>query len=575
MENSDVQGKKVISGDEQFRLLADAVSEGVIQTDRHGLIEAMNPVAERMTGVVIAKAYHQPIGEIYRVVNEAQRLPRQDPVALCLAERRTVILPGFFILQGRGGEEHVIRDTAVPILGSEGQATGVLLVVRDLSRQRSLEKQMVYLASHDALTGLLNRQEFEIYLEVALERSREQGAEHALFYLDIMELKLVNDYYGLVAGDELLRQVGELLRQEVGEHGLLGRVSGNDFGLLLENRTMVEAQSVAQKLLNLFRDFRFTWAGQHFDVGLSIGVVLIQASSESVVQILKAADTACYLARQGGRNKLHTFVPGDAAVAERHGRLAWVHRIQRALAEDRFVLFHQEIRSLASGVRSFYEVLLRMLDDEGKLIPPGRFIPVAEEHDLATAIDLWVVRHTLKLLSSPSAVPALAKAAITINLSGRSLGDGGFLEEIKSAILESGVETSRLYFEITETAAVANMAAANRFIAPLKEMGCRFVLDDFGSGFSSFAYLKNLPVDLLKIDGEFVRSMEDDAINRAMVASVNQIGQVMGLGTIAEWVENEATYELLREMGVDFVQGYFVHRPESAVAGQPALAGET
>jgi len=558
-----VQRKGLITGDEQFRLLADTVSEGVIQTDLRGLIEAMNPVAERLTGVIVSEVRRRPLNEIYRVVNEVQRQPRQDPVALSVAERRTVILPGFFILRGRGGEEHIIRDTAVPILDSAGQATGVLLVIRDLTRLRSLEKQMVYLASHDALTGLLNRQEFEIYLEVALERSREQGAEHALLYLDIMELKLVNDYYGLVAGDELLRQVGEMLRQEVGEHGLLGRVSGDDFSLLLENRTVAEAQGVAQTLINLFRDFRFTWAGQNFDVGLSVGVVPIQATSESVVQILKAADAACYLARQGGRNKLHNFVPGDAVVAERHGRLAWVHRIQRALAEDRFVLFHQEIRPLASGVRPFHEILLRMLDEEGKLIPPGRFIPIAEEHDLATAIDLWVVRQTLKLLSR-GAAPALAEATIAINLSGRSLGDEGFLEEIKGAILESGIETGRLYFEITETAAVANMADANRFIASLKDMGCRFVLDDFGSGFSSFAYLKNLPVDLLKIDGEFVRSMEGDATNRAMVASVNQIGQVMGLGTIAEWVENEATYELLREMGVDFVQGYFVHRPEVA-----------
>lgn len=561
-----MEWKGAITEDERFRVLVEAVGEGVIECDPEGVIVHMNPVAERLTGVASADACQRPLGEVYRVVNEVHRRQRQDPVALCVAARRTVVLPGFFILRGREAEEHIVRDTAVPMFNAAGEVRGVLLMVRDLTRLRSLEKQMVYLASHDALTGLLNRQEFEIYLEVALERSREQGDQHALLYLDIMELKLVNDYYGMVAGDELLRQVGEQLRREVGEQGLLGRVSGDDFGLLLEHRTLAEARGVAQTLLKVFRDFRFTWAGQEFDVGLSVGVVSIEAGSEGVVQILKAADAACFLARRKGRNKSHTFVPGDAAVAERHGRLAWVHRIQRALAEDRFILYHQEIRPLKAEARPLHEMLLRMIGEDGQLISPTNFIPIAERHDLATAVDLWVVRRTLQLLARDE-VPALRGVAVTINLSGRSLGDEAFLGEIKGVIKQSGVETGRLYFEITETAAVANMADANRFIALLKDLGCRFVLDDFGSGFSSFAYLKNLPVDLLKIDGEFVRSMEGDAINLAMVASVNQIGQVMGLGTIAEWVENEATLEILREIGVDFVQGYYIHRPEATVAG--------
>ena len=551
------------AGEIGFRILADAVSEGVIRLDSQGKIQEMNPVAERLTGFGCEEAFERPLGEIYRVVQETARGPRMDPVQVCLDEKRTVATPGFFLLQSHGGDEYVVRDTAVPIFDPQGGVQGVILVFRDLTRLRSLEKQMVYLSSHDALTGLLNRQEFEIHLEVALERAREQEAHHVLLQLDIVELRLVNDYYGLVGGDELLRQVGELLRQGVGDLGLLGRVGGDDFGVLLENRPVAEARQLAQKLLRRFREFRFSWAGQQFDVSLSVGLVPIQASSESGMQILKAGDVACHLARQQGRNKLHVYEANDATLGERFGRLRWVQSIQSSLAKDRLTLYFQEIRPLKPGHPPLYEMLLRMLGEGDTLIPPGRFIPIAEEHDLATALDLWVVRRTLTLLRRRSS-KVLADAAVTINLSGRSLGDEAFLEEIRSEIRASGIATDRLYFEITETAAVANIAHANRFIAALKAMGCRFVLDDFGSGLSSFAYLKNLPVDLIKIDGEFVRNIDSDEINRAMVASINQIGQVMKLGTIAEWVENEATHRLLQEMGVDFVQGYHVHRPEPA-----------
>ena len=541
------------------RILSDAVGEGVIRVDRDGHVEAMNPVAERLTGYLEDDARGLHLAKIYRVFHEASRVPRKDFVDLCLAEQRTVVLPGYFVLQGRQGEESIVRDSVVPLPGG-----GALVVTRDLTRLRGLEKQMAYLASHDEVTGLLNRQEFEIYLEVALESARDHGAVHVLLYLDIVELKLVNDYFGLVGGDELLRQVGELLRQQVGEKGLLGRLGGDDFVLLLENRSPAEGKALAQGLLSVFRDFRFHWAGQRFDVDLSIGLLAIDGGSESVMQILRSAEVARFLARQSGRNKLHTFKPEDRSEAQGYGRLRWVQRIQRALAEDRFVLFQQEIRPLREEREPIHEILVRMLDSDGNLIPPGRFIPIAEEHDLAPELDLWVIRRTLGHLARGRA-PSLAEARITLNLSGRSVGDEGFLEEVRSEILSSGIDTERLYFEITETAAVANLAAANHFIESLKFMGCRFVLDDFGSGFSSFAYLKNLPVDLLKIDGEFVRNMENDPIQRTMVASINQIGQVMGLGTIAEWVENEVTHQLLCEMGVDYVQGYHVHRPTSLI----------
>lgn len=543
----------------------ETVSEGVVLADCDGLIVYMNPFAERLIGVDLTEARGKPVTKIYPIVSETTRLQRQDPVEICLRERRTVVLPGLFLLQTHQGDEHIIRDTVSPIFGSgsEDELQGVVLVFKDLTRIRGLEKQMVYLTSHDTLTGLINRQEFEIYLEAALESSRDLGLAHTLLQMNVLELKLINDYFGLIAGDELLRRVGDHLRRQVGEMGILGRLGGDDFGLLLENRDHARAQRIAEALQRSFRSFRFSWGGQDFDIGLAIGMVPFRPASDSALQLLKNSDAACYLARQS-RNRIHTFAPSDTALAERHGPLHWVHRIRRALAEDRFSIFLQEIRPLAQQRRShrFFEALVRMIDDEGKIVAPGQFIPVAEDHDLAPLVDRWVVRRTLRMLAQ-NECSLLSGASVSINLSGRSLGDEAFLEEVSDYIDASGVDTRRIFFEITETAAVANLGHALRFINALKKKGCRFVLDDFGSGLSSFAYLKNLPVDMLKIDGEFVRNMEIDPIREAMVAAINQVGQVMGLETIAEWVESEATYERLEQMGVDFVQGYLIHRPEA------------
>jgi len=576
-----------------------SIGEGVIRTDAEGCIDYMNPVAERLTGWPLDEAVRRDLGEVYQVVRETPgypvhhdppagaaeklyqaveeparrpRRPRRNPVEQCLAERRTIVLPGLFTLCGRDGREFTIRDSVAPILRGDA-IIGTVVVFRDLTRVRGLEQELARLASHDPLTGLLNRQELEIYLEVALESIRQtpveasRGAtsegprkESTLLYLDLWEFKLVNDCYGLVAGDELLRQVAELLRRRVEKRGILARLGGDEFGILLEGTPAAEALDLARELRRAVRDFRFSWGGQHFEVGLSIGVVPITAASESVGQLFKAADAACYLAQRAGRNKIHTFVPDDAAVAERYGRLHWIQRIRRSLSEDRFCLYHQRIRPLG-GEPPMHEILVRMIGDDGSHVAPGQFIPIVEDHDLAPSLDRWVVRRVLERLTRDDN-PALVDTRVTINLSGQSLGDESFLDELVGSLEASRVPRERIYFEITETAAVAHLARALHFIRTVKDTGCRFILDDFGSGMSSFAYLKNLPVDVLKIDGEFVRSMEDDPIRRAMVEAINQIGQVMGLKTIAEWVETEATYEMLHDLGVDYVQGFWIHRPE-------------
>ena len=552
-------------GKELAEVTLAAIGEGVIRTDADGHIDYMNPAAEALTGWPLAEAAGRRLGDVYQVVSEATRRPRRNPVEICLAERRTVVPPGLFTLKSRGGEEYTVRDSIAPIFSgvrpeppgsAPRRALGAVVVFRDLTRVRGLERQMAYLASHDALTGLLNRQEFEIYLEAALESARDQGLRHVLLFLDLWEFKLINDCYGLVAGDELLRQAAEILRSRFGE-GVLGRVGGDEFVLLLESATPEEAHEVARGLRRQFRDFRFAWGGQRFEIGLSIGLVPVTAASESVDQLLKASEAACYLAQRGGRNNIHAYASDDSAVAERHGRLHRVRRLRRSLAEDRFCLYRQEIRPLRRDGAAFYEILVRMVDDDGSHILPGDFIPIAEEHDLATSLDRWVVRQVLERLAGGE----LAGAAVSINLSGHSLGDESFLDDLAGVLQASPVAAERLCFEVTETAAVAHLSRAREVMSALKSLGCRFILDDFGRGVSSFAYLKSLPVDLLKIDGEFVRSMADDRVHRAMVAAINQIGQVMGLETIAEWVESEAVWELLRELGVDYAQGFWLHRP--------------
>ncbi|MCP3960912.1 MAG: EAL domain-containing protein [bacterium] len=547
-----------VSLEDLAQVTLESIGDGVIRTDSAGRVDYMNPVAERLTGWSLEEAMERDVTEAYQVVHESTRRPRRNPIELCLMEKRTIVMPGLFMLKSRHGDEYIIRDSVAPIPGPEGQIVGAVVVFRDLTRIRGLEQRMVYLESHDTLTGMLNRQELEIYLEAALESARDQGLEHTLVYLDLWEFKLINDCYGHVAGDELLRQVAERLKAKIDQRGLLGRVGGDDFTCLLENCSALEARAVVRGLQRAFREFRFNWGGQHFEIGLNVGLAAINASTESMAQILKAANAACYLARQGGRNRIHTYVTDDAVVAERHGRLHWVQRIRTSVAEDRLCLYQQEIRPLKEGGRGLREILVRMVDTTGAHLMPGGFIPIAEHHDLASSIDRWVIRHSLSLLERDHA----SGGPVSINLSGQSLGDEGFLEDVLGYLETARPDPDRVFFEITETAAVANLGRALHFIAALKDMGCRFILDDFGSGLSSFAYLKNLPVDILKIDGEFVRSMESDPIRRAMVASINQIAQVMGIETIAEWVETEATYEMLRELGVDYVQGFWLHRPE-------------
>ncbi len=439
----------------------------------------------------------------------------------------------------------------------------VFAAVEDITEARALSQQLRFQAAHDALTGLVNRREFENRLERALKSAGDGRSQHAVCYLDLDQFKVVNDTCGHVAGDELLGRLGRVLAHQVRRQDTLARLGGDEFGVLLENCSMHVAERVANALRRCIEDFRFAWENQVFGIGASIGVVAIEGRGQTVSSILSAADAACYAAKDRGRNRIHIYHEGDVELARRHGEMRWVTRIQTALEENRFELARQRIVSLpaAAGTDTHYELLLRMRDEDGNLVLPESFLPAAERYNLSVKLDRWVVKEAFRLLTlDPDHLERLFLCSI--NLSGVSLADEDFLIFVTTELASTGLPPGKVCFEITETAAIANLPGAMRFIEVLRRIGCRFALDDFGSGLSSFAYLKSLPVDFLKIDGVFVKDIVEDPIHRELVRSINEIGHVMGKRTIAEFVESEAILRALNEIGVDYAQGFELGKPE-------------
>ena len=434
--------------------------------------------------------------------------------------------------------------------------------IQDITEAHQLSKELSYQATHDALTGLVNRREFEARIEYALEGTWRNGKEHAICYLDLDQFKVINDTCGHVAGDELLRQVANVLRTKVRASDTIARLGGDEFGLLMENCPLTQSQRVAESFRAAVEDFQFVWDDKRFRVGVSIGLVPINGDSASVTEVLQQADTACYAAKDLGRNRVHTFLRDDEALSKRHGEMQWVTKIQAALETDQFRLYVQPIVPVVGDRDRYehYEVLIRMIDENGAEVPPGAFLPAAERYNLAAQVDRWVVSHLLEwAVQNPQEFARFDMCSI--NLSGLTLADESFLGYVIDLLRAARVPSSKICFEITETAVISNLSQASRFISTLKALGCFFALDDFGSGLSSFAYLKNLPVDYLKIDGMFVRDVHTDPLDRALVRSINDVGKVMGKKTIAEFVENDDILRVLAEVGVDYAQGYGVGKP--------------
>jgi len=433
----------------------------------------------------------------------------------------------------------------------------------DITEREQIRMEIVHLASHDSLTGLINRREFELALDRMIKDARNSGSRHVFMYLDLDQFKIVNDTCGHIAGDELLKQLAAVLRESIRESDQLGRLGGDEFGLLLGHCSLEKAEKIAETLRATVENFRFVWREKTFSIGVSIGVVPLTTESGNLTVALSAADAACYVAKEMGRNRVHVVYPGDIEVSRHRGQIKWVQRIRDAISKNKFELYCQDIVPLHSNKNktTHGEILLRLFDENGESIAPGTFIPAAERYDLMASVDRWVIQNSFPLLASRLSTSLAAGSWYSINLSGQSVSEDQFLPFVIDQINASKISPESVCFEITETAAISNLGKAIEFIRALRELGCRFALDDFGSGLSSFSYLKNLKIDYLKIDGSFVSSMHEDRVSAAMVESINRVAHEMGIGVIAEWVENSETTDMLRKLGVEFAQGYALGRP--------------
>ena len=547
---------------ESAQITLQSIGDGVITTDARCNVEYVNPVAEELTGWKVDDASGRPIDEIFRGFHEETCEPLENPLAVSIRRDRAIKSVRPTLLIRRDGNELYIESTASPIRDGKGTVSGGVLVFHDVSESRDLNRRLSYHASHDILTGLVNRAEFENRVERALKSARARETSYALLYLDLDQFKIVNDSCGHSAGDALLGQLGTLLKSKIRWRDTLARLGGDEFGVLLESCSLDEAMNTAETLRMAIGEYKFVWEERTFRLGVSIGVVPITADNEDVAALLTAADSACAAAKEAGRNRIHSFQENDIDLMRRRREMQWAARINNALEENRFELFRQTIQPLqVEEDGAHYEILLRMRDENGGIISPGLFIEAAERYGITPSIDRWVIRSAFRWLVS-EADERERLSLCSINLSGQSLGDEKFLPFVVDQFQMSGIDATKICFEITETAAIASYSQANRFINALKELGCMFALDDFGTGLSSFGYLKHFPVDFLKIDGSFVKEILHDPIDREMVRSINEIGHLTGKRTIAEFAENEEIITMLRGMGIDYAQGYGVSEPK-------------
>ena len=557
--------RAVVAEKERYWITLASIGEGVITANAAGQVEYMNVAAERYTGWTGDEAHGLDISQVFVVIDEDTHQPLDDFAEIAFKESppapETV---AHWLLRRRDGKEIPIDLAIAPLHDAATAQIGVVLTFRDLTSSHRLAQQLSHQAAHDALTGLVNRREFERRLK-RLIASPDPNDEHALLYLDLDQFKLVNDVCGHGGGDQLLSQIAVVLRGRMRTRDTLARLGGDEFGVLLEHCPLEDALVVAEDLRRLVQDFHFAWGGQTFRLGLSVGLASITEAGDTFEQVLGAADRACYAAKDSGRNRVHVYKSEDNAIAQRHGDMQWVGRIQTALTEGRFRLYYQPIVPIGgdNGSEPWGEVLLRLLDETGNLILPGAFLPAIERYGQMDAVDRWVIAQAFAALVDQTA--KIPNARFSVNVSGRSLHSGELLDFVTEHLVDSGIAAERIGFEITETAAIANLEAAQCFISTLKSLGCRLALDDFGSGLSSFTYLKNLPVDYLKIDAGFIKTMCRDPIDRAMVESIHQISRVIGLKTIAEGVEDDATLAALRSIGVDYAQGEWIAPPKQLV----------
>lgn len=556
LDTVQAKNQALVAVKNNYQALYDNNPTMVFDLDLHGQILSVNRFGATQLGLSVAHlqgcsifhfAHPDDIADSREFIQRCQEYPqlvhKQESRLIC-----------------RNGNLIWVRETA-RLVSDENNQPHCLLVCENITETRRLAEKIAYQASHDELTGLVNRRQFDIHIQNLVEQAQADQSSHVLCYLDLDQFKVVNDTCGHLAGDELLRQLGEVLRQHVRKSDVLARLGGDEFGILMAHCSLEQATITGDKLRTVIRDFQFAWENRSFSVGVSIGIAAITLTSGNAVEILKEADAACYAAKEKGRNRVHVFSPDDEELAERQGEMQWVEKIRLGIEHNRFQLYGQLIVPIGDHKEGLhFETLLRYQDEQGRIVPPGAFLPSAERYNMAPSLDRWVISTLFEhLATAPGFLERLE--ICSINLSGLSLSDESMLGFISDQFRHWQIPTYKICFEITETAAISNLSYAKQFIDSLHRKGCLFSLDDFGSGLSSFAYLKNLPVDFLKIDGLFVKDILEDKVDWTMVKSINEVGHVMNKKTIAEFVENRNIFELLKTLGVNYAQGYGIAKP--------------
>ncbi len=543
-------------------LALDALGEGLLTTDAHGVVDYLNRSAEMMTGIRREDAIGQPFATLLGFVDEHERRPLSDPVQQCLTAGSRANLGRRAILVTRAtGNELGIEASASPIRGVEGEIAGCAVMLHDVSEMRGLTQQMTYQASHDALTGLVNRREFERRLGEAVESARAGRQSHVMCYLDLDRFKAVNDTSGHLAGDNMPREVAALIREAVRDSDIVARIGGDEFGVLLVGCPLDKARQIADDVWRAIGEYRFVWKDRIFSVGVSIGLVEVTGDSHSLEEVLNAADSACYVAKRQSDAHVHVYSSHDEAVARSRGEIHWLQRLQAALRDGFFELYVQPIEPTRPGAQGgpAMEVFVRLHDD-GQAIAPAEFFPAAERYRLMSLIDRWVLGSALAAFAA-GAIRIPPGRSLSINVSGQTLADPTFLEFVVDELDRTGVSPPQICFEVAETSVTGNLEQARRFIDVLHGMGCRFALDNFGTDLGGFANLKQLPMDYLKIGGSFMRDLGRDTVNQAMVSAVVGMARTLNFRLIAEQIEDLAALEAARAMGIDFVQGYAIGRP--------------
>ncbi|MFO1394526.1 MAG: EAL domain-containing protein [Steroidobacteraceae bacterium] len=541
----------------------DALGEGVATTDAEGLIIYVNQAAEQLIGKPAAEVLGRSLHEVFTLVDETERKSLGDPVRQCLSSgSRVQVGRRGMVIAHDGGAELSIEVSVSPLRDRAGEISGTVITLRDVSDLRGLTRQMSYQAMHDGLTGLVNKREFERRLQEALDEAQASEQRHVLCYLDLDRFKAVNDECGHTAGDGMLREVAGILKESVRDSDTVGRVGGDEFAILLKGCPLEKARQIADDIVRAVADYRFVWKDKIFNVGVSAGLVEVARDSSTLEDLVSAADSACYVAKKQGGH-VHVYSARDEAQARQRGEIHWLQALQVALKEGRFRLYAQPIVAAVEhepGDGPALELLLRLPEDAGQMVSPAEFMAAAERYRLMPEVDRWVVATGLAALGR-GAIRLPAGRLLCINLSGQTLADPAFLEFIVDSIDRTGVSPDRLCFEVTEHSVVTNVEHARRFIGVLQSLGCRFAIDDFGSNLGSFAKLKELRINYLKIDGAFIRNLASDGVNQAMVSAMIKLARSLDFKVVAEHVEDMSALESARRLGVDFLQGYQVGRP--------------